>query len=517
MLMLLKTHVAGYVKKDGTAVRPHEDKRTKAPPPRQFGLDLREPTGGDEVVAFPYASGMSRRRDMNASIDAAAGLGTEINELSSPGMDRIAESVAAGKPVFVDSGAFNAFKKAIKQGQPELAQVDFEKVFAKYDDLSDRVCAKAPHENRALLMMVAPDVVGDQVKTLELIERHAERIMRWMDAGHDVIVPFQRGPIDQFEAYLRVREALQDMPFVVGIPSAAAAMTTSDMVQLFGRDYKPDRIHILGAVQSQRFEERMQVIRDQYVDQIPGVTSDANIMRSKLHELGGLTGDAKFAKIKEIVNRATPKLYGGERLNKADDDWRDEEALAKAYVRSHTRAGTKVQAYERRPMYVSRKVLNGADVHDWATKQGFQHVTPPDKMHVTVAYSRTPVVHETVGPDSGTVMAAPVGVAMLGDKDDAAHVLHIDHPRLQSRFKHMIDHGASWDFDANHYRPHVTISYKAQDIDHAKVKPYSGEIHLGPERVEPLKSGWGSSLVGGEEPKLVKADDFGTTVLFGLS
>lgn len=166
---------------------------------------------------------------------------------------------------------------------------------------------------------------------------------------------------------------------------------------------------------------------------------------------------------------------------------------------------TTVGGHVRRPMYVSRKVLNGADVHAWAVSQGFEHITPPDKMHVTVAYSRTPVVHETVGPDDGTVMAAPAGLALLGDKDDEAHVLHIEHPRLRTRFQHMLDHGASWDHDASHYRPHVTISYRSQSIDHGKVTPYRGEIHLGPERVEPLKSGWGGSLVGGEPPKLVKA------------
>lgn len=186
--------------------------------------------------------------------------------------------------------------------------------------------------------------------------------------------------------------------------------------------------------------------------------------------------------------------------------------FVKAHIKGYTRAGSHVKAYERRPMYVSRKVLNGADVHAWATGQGFEHITPPDKMHVTVAYSRTPVAHETVGPDDGTIMAAPVGLATLGD--DGAHVLHIDHPRLHTRFQHMLAHGASWDHEPEHYKPHVTISYKQQSVDHTKVQPYRGEIHLGPERVEPLKSGWGTSLVGGEEPKIVKSEDVDQAVLF---
>lgn len=268
----------------------------------QLGLSFREPTGGDQVIVFPYASGMNYRRDMAAAIESRAGLGVEISRVSRPCMDQMAAAVADGKPCFVDSGAFNAFKAKLR-GKRATAEVEFGPIFAKYLELSSKVCAAAPFENRALLMMVAPDVVGDQVATLGLVEQYREEIMALIEAGHEVIVPFQRGPVNQFEAFLFVREALEGLPFVVGIPSAAAAMGRADLEQLLGQDYQPDRLHILGAISSRRAEERMQLIRELYVDGVPGVTADANVMRSKIPEIAGTSGAAKFAKIVEILNR----------------------------------------------------------------------------------------------------------------------------------------------------------------------------------------------------------------------
>lgn len=280
----------------------------------QMVLELREATGGDQVIVFPYASGMSAKRDMSAAVESLAGVGAEISRVSKLGMSQIAAAVAAGKPVFVDSGAFNAFRAAMRAGKPGEARLAFGPVLAKYRELSRQVCEAAEnYHDRALLMLVAPDVVGDQVATLELIEEHREAIMELIEAGHEVIVPFQRGPVHQFNALLRVKAALEDLPFVVGIPSAEAAMNNADLLELLGQDYQPDRLHILGAISSRRMEERMQVIRDVYVDGVPGVTADANVMRSQLHQVAGKSGQEKFEVIKQILNRVVPSIWGGAR------------------------------------------------------------------------------------------------------------------------------------------------------------------------------------------------------------
>lgn len=326
-MILFKAHISGYTRKDGVSVRPHEDRRR----PTQASLELRAPTGGDQVIVFPYASGMSAKRDMEAAIESAAGLGTEIGELSRPGMQRIAEAVADGKPVFVDSGAFNAFKRAVREGAPELARKDFNEVFRKYDELSGLVKERADHGRAGLLMLVAPDVIGDQEATLALIEQHAEQVATWIMAGHEVVIPFQRGPVDQYVAFMRVYDALDGLPFVVGIPSSAEALSNAEFRAMLAHEYKPDRIHVLGAISSRRMMDRMAVIRDAYVDDVPGVTADAMVMRSKLHELGGMSGQPKFEKIKEILNRVVPENRGGTLAKAMDGE--AEQFLTGAVIR----------------------------------------------------------------------------------------------------------------------------------------------------------------------------------------
>lgn len=95
----------------------------------QFSLALREPTGGDQVVPDPYASGMNYKRDMAAAIASKVGVGAEIGRVSSPCMDQMAAAIAEGKHCFVDSGAFNAFKAAMRAGKPGDARLDFGPIF----------------------------------------------------------------------------------------------------------------------------------------------------------------------------------------------------------------------------------------------------------------------------------------------------------------------------------------------------------------------------------------------------
>lgn len=57
----------------------------------------------------------------------------------------------------------------------------------------------------------------------------------------------------------------------------------------------------------------------------------------------------------------------------------------------------------------------------------------------------------------------------------------------------MSDIGASWDWDG--YHPHVTLSYDAEAVDIETLTPFSGEIVLGPERIEEVKEDWKDNVV----------------------
>src|SRR5690606_6627144 len=67
-----------------------------------------------------------------------------------------------------------------------------------------------------------------------------------------------------------------------------------------------------------------------------------------------------------------------------------------------------------RPLYVQRKLLNGAELVSWAKKNGFTSTLPPEDMHVTVLYSRTAVDpmkmgESWAGDENGHVRVKPGG------------------------------------------------------------------------------------------------------------
>lgn len=151
-----------------------------------------------------------------------------------------------------------------------------------------------------------------------------------------------------------------------------------------------------------------------------------------------------------------------------------------------------------RSLYVSRKLLNGADFIKWAKGQGFETTVPADELHVTVLFSRTPVDWMKMGSGwdqdaDGKLKVAPGGarlVEKLGDK--GAVVLLFASSALSWRHEEMVRNGASHDFDE--YQPHVTITYAGGDLDLSKVEPYRGELVFGPEIFAEVVEDWEQSL-----------------------
>jgi phage-related protein (TIGR01555 family) len=153
-----------------------------------------------------------------------------------------------------------------------------------------------------------------------------------------------------------------------------------------------------------------------------------------------------------------------------------------------------------RTLYVSRKLLNAAEFIAWAKGQGFETTTPADELHVTVAFSRSPVDWMKAGADAwsgdekGQLRVAPGGprlVEPLGDK--GAVVLLFNHSSLAWRHEEIKRAGASWDFPE--YQPHVTITYEAPaGLDLDKVEPYRGALVFGPEIFAEVVEDWETTV-----------------------
>lgn len=143
-------------------------------------------------------------------------------------------------------------------------------------------------------------------------------------------------------------------------------------------------------------------------------------------------------------------------------------------------------------LYVHRPVLNYKELSEWFKDQGFDSTLGSD-MHVTICYSKTKV--SGVEPQTEEITLGNSNeehrkVAPLGN--GGAIVLHIESPELRSRWKEFRDAGASWDYDG--YNPHITISYKAGNVDLESVHPYLGKIILGAEQFEELDENWADGV-----------------------
>lgn len=144
-----------------------------------------------------------------------------------------------------------------------------------------------------------------------------------------------------------------------------------------------------------------------------------------------------------------------------------------------------------RTLYVSRKVVNGAEIVAWAKGQGFDPV-PAAELHVTIAFSRTPVDWMKISAPydwgevkgkRGHVIIPPGGPRIVEPLGDMI-VLFFSSSTLTWRHEDIVRSGASWDYPD--FQPHVSIAKSADGINLREVEPFRGEIELGPEIFEEI-------------------------------
>jgi hypothetical protein len=145
---------------------------------------------------------------------------------------------------------------------------------------------------------------------------------------------------------------------------------------------------------------------------------------------------------------------------------------------------------DARPLYVSRRVVNWAAIKTWAQGQGIKNLV--DDPHVTILYSKTPVIWGEMGrtwggeSKTGNITVEPGGPREVDIfQADGPLVLYIPGIwELDSRHRDMIEKGASSDYPE--YRAHITLSYDP-GREPEGIEPYQGVIVLGPELFEDLE------------------------------
>lgn len=255
-----------------------------------------------------FRSGCSSRADFLAAVRADVPAGISLSDASAPVLREVEIHLERGGRVFVDSGAFGAFRKGRRLGPGD---------FARILEVYGRLALAARPGN---LFVVAPDVVGDQVATLELVREYAATLRGVAATGAQVLVPLQKGDRPVAAFYHDVRRALAGMPFTPALPSNAAALTP-DEAKEFLLEAKPRYVHFLGAARSFRFRELLAESREM----LPSAqfSYDAAVVRSVsrqiirtdegVHEMAGEMldcGEVDEGELAEALRGGVPDALG---------------------------------------------------------------------------------------------------------------------------------------------------------------------------------------------------------------
>lgn len=178
---------------------------------------------------------------------AAAPVCVAASECGGPALERICAYAASGGDILLDSGAF------VYRDSPE--KMPWTKVMTVYRRVLD--AATRP------LTVIAPDVVGDQQATLEVLRTHGATVAALCAGKHRILLPVQRGPISVPLFVKAALQALDTIPDGLAIPCKASAFPASELAALKRVDPRiPRRLHFLGISQRvKELAERVRIVR----------------------------------------------------------------------------------------------------------------------------------------------------------------------------------------------------------------------------------------------------------------
>lgn len=196
-----------------------------------------------EPVAY-FASGSNHAGEIRALADLGHDVGVSAREIGPSGIAELLQLAGTDVQVFVDSGAFGEVK--FTPSGPvvvrPMSALDWRRVFGIYRRLAAVLGSQ--------LHVVAPDRVGCQDTTLQLVCDHEEDLRELASMGVRILMPNQKGALSQAAFYQCVTDILGFAP-IPALPCQKAA-TSVDEARAFVREVKPRQIHLLGVGRSER-------------------------------------------------------------------------------------------------------------------------------------------------------------------------------------------------------------------------------------------------------------------------
>lgn len=198
-----------------------------------------------------------------------------------------------------------------------------------------------------------------------------------------------------------------------------------------------------------------------------------------------LTGAVNGAAAGAIVGRHPAAIAAGAAVGTAG-------MLAYEYARqkfnSSSRKAEKLAKDAPRTLYAGRYLVNADELRAWMTEQGFKNALPAEDMHVTTVYSKTPLLWPEKSNQRQITANANIEDRKIEVFGEGAVVLTFKSTHLEADHARLLDAGAKSDYPD--YRPHVTLTYDAGDVDLSKVEPFTGALIFGPEYFEEIKANW---------------------------
>jgi 2'-5' RNA ligase len=152
---------------------------------------------------------------------------------------------------------------------------------------------------------------------------------------------------------------------------------------------------------------------------------------------------------------------------------------------------------DSKTLYVSRRVdlELSKDLLSFMERLNLKNPVPKEKLHVTIAFSTTPVDHSTVTADKGPASAKFATLDWFGpDQNCLVAKLSDSSGLLGNRWEYYKARGASTNYPE--YQPHVTLSY-GEDRETFEEPDWADEdieIHFKEEVLEEVDEKWVNKL-----------------------
>jgi hypothetical protein len=220
-----------------------------------------------------FASGLSRINDFRTYSRMGRACGILATDSSTAVLHALVEHNQRGLRAFIDNNAFGTFKQSIKKGVP--CAINFDDVFNIYDKILSSV------KKKNLVSLVAPDVVGDQEASLELLSKYRAKIRSFIDRGADVLIPLQAGALSLSGVYRRVCQLLGTNRWRASIPCNVKRIARREIFD-FVSTCRPRRIHLLGVADHKKLYPLVKLILEAHSS--TNISADANHLRSIIDE-----------------------------------------------------------------------------------------------------------------------------------------------------------------------------------------------------------------------------------------